>query len=259
MKVITLFTQNSYRNFNYLIVGSNGIVFCLDPWDADLIDAELKKRDLKLDFIINTHEHGDHTRGNEELKKRWQCQIMAHENANGKIRLVDRFLKKDEIIKIDEESYLKVLDTPGHTFAHLCLLLFKKDIPYGVFTGDTLFNAGVGNCYNGGDAEVLYETIKNQIKDLPDHVIIFPGHEYLENNLKFTLNFLPENKEAKKLLNLSSSINWNQDTFTTTMLEERKINTFLMTENVDLRDKLDLPDESEKEVFLTLRKLRDKW
>ena len=86
------------------------------------------------------------------------------------------------------------------TLAHLCLLLEGPGGPKGIFSGDTLFNAGVGNCHNGGDPEVLFETVSKQLKDLPGDVLLYPGHEYLENNLGFTLDREPSNGDAKTLL-----------------------------------------------------------
>ena len=55
-----------------------------------------------------------------------------------------------------------------------------------VFSGDTLFNAGVGNCRNGGNVHDLYQTVVNIYDELDDEVIVYPGHDYLLNNLKFS-------------------------------------------------------------------------
>ena len=48
------------------------------------------------------------------------------------------------------------MDTPGHTMCHICLRS-HTDQP-ALFSGDTLFNAGAGNCHNGGDPGELYTT-----------------------------------------------------------------------------------------------------
>ena len=61
---------------------------------------------------------------------------------------------------------LEALDTPGHTRSHVCLLA-HGDAP-ALFCGDTLFNAGAGNCHNGGDPGLLYETFVNQLAKLPE-------------------------------------------------------------------------------------------
>ena len=54
------------------------------------------------------------------------------------------------------------------------------------FSGDTLFNAGAGNCHNGGHPEELYETFSRQLDALGEDTLVYPGHDYLSNNLAFT-------------------------------------------------------------------------
>ena len=97
---------------------------------------------------------------------------------------VDRGLARGDVIKVGRTVELEVLDTPGHTRSHVCLLA-HGDAP-ALFCGDTLFNAGAGNCHNGGDPGLLYETFVNQLARLPDTTRVFPGHEYMARNLAFT-------------------------------------------------------------------------
>src|SRR5437879_13927220 len=66
--------------------------------------------------------------------------------------------------------------------------------------GATLFNAGAGNCHNGGHPERLYDTFVTQLARLPDETRVFPGHEYLARNLEFTLDREPDNPDAAALL-----------------------------------------------------------
>ena len=120
MNVHQIYTASFLRNFSYILESSEGVAFCIDPWDEDQIAEVLDKKGLQLKAIINTHEHGDHTRGNEGLVKKTGCQVhAAHANAEGKIPGVDTFLKGGEEIPLEEDWKLRVLDTPGHTFAHL--------------------------------------------------------------------------------------------------------------------------------------------
>ena len=95
-------------------------------------------------------------------------------------------------------SSLESLDTPGHTMSHVCLLS-RTDQP-ALFCGDTLFNAGAGNCHNGGHPSELYDTFADQIANLDDGTLIYPGHDYITNNLEFTLDREPDNARAKTLL-----------------------------------------------------------
>lgn len=249
--VIQLYTQSALRNYTYLIEGSEGW-YCIDPFSAEQVMAELKG---ELVAVINTHEHWDHTCGNNELVEKTGCQVWAHANAKGMIEGVDRFLNKNDSINLGENKSFIVMDTPGHTHAHLCLLLKEGESPVAVFTGDTLFNAGVGNCHNGGDPEVLYETISKQFQNLDDEIKVYPGHEYLGNNLKFTLNREPSNNKAAELLN-----DYEKDNFLVTNMKiEREVNTFLRLEKKGVIENLKGDTSSDKQVFLRLRELRNKW
>ncbi len=259
MRVHQYYTGSQLRNFSYIVEGAQGHLFIIDPWDgAESMD---KARDLGglIKGVINTHEHWDHTRGNEEIVKKTSCVVYAHPNGEGKIKEANVFLSEGEKVQVDDETYLEALDTPGHTFAHLCLLLVHRGKPQAVFTGDTLFNAGVGNCHNGGDPEVLFETIENKFLTLADDIVVYPGHEYLGNNLGFTLKNEPENTHAKEWLEKYKSIDWVKAPVTTTLKEEKEINCFFRLDSPEIKKNLPGNPQSRKDVFLTLRELRNSW
>ena len=119
------------------------------------------------------------------------AKVLAHAGGASRIGGVDRGLARGDVIKIGRTVELETLDTPGHTRAHVCLLA-HGDAP-ALFCGDTLFNAGAGNCHNGGDPGLLYETFVNQLAQLPDATRVYPGHEYMARNLAFTLDREPGN------------------------------------------------------------------
>jgi len=260
MKVIRLFSKEPLRNFTYILYSEKSDeVICIDPLDPDLVMKALEEKQLKLKTIINTHEHWDHIAGNDKLRERYQAKIMAHEKNQGGIPHLDYPLKKGDRIILDENHYLEVMDTPGHTFAHLCLLAMKDSTPFAVFTGDTVFNAGVGNCHNGGDPEVLYETISDQFFELPEDIILYPGHEYWENNLKFTLSLEPGNTEAQTRYDCLKLGNSSE---LATLGDEKKYNTFFRLGSYELKSKLfngKADSVSDKKVFLKLRELRNNW
>ena len=119
---------------------------------------------------------------------------------------------------------LLALDTPGHTMSHVCLLS-KTDQP-ALFSGDTLFNAGAGNCHGGGHPEELYETFVSQLNQLPENTMIYPGHDYLTNNLGFTIDREPDNEKAAKLFEELEGTHDPDRPLVTTLALEREINTF---------------------------------
>ncbi len=146
--------------------------------------------------------------------------------------------------------------------AHICLLA-RSEQP-ALFCGDTLFNAGAGNCHNGGHPQQLYETFVTQLARLPEETRIFPGHEYLARNLEFTLDREPDNTAARSLLDTARE-QAPVSMKVTTLAEEKRINTFfrLQSPTVIARLREAFPDIGEqpdaRTVFLKLRQLRNKW
>jgi len=262
MKVHQIYTNSKLRNFTYIVEGENRHQYIIDPWDAGECLNFCAKQGGLIKGIINTHEHWDHTQGNSEIVKKTMCAVYAHPNGKGKIKEANCFLADGDKIEVDSSVQLRAFDTPGHTFAHLCLLLLVDGKVSAVFTGDTLFNAGVGNCHNGGDPVILYETISKKFKVLPKDVVVYPGHEYLGNNLRFTLDCEPNNEEAKEWLQRYQDIDWNKAPVATTMADELQINTFLRLEKQEIRDHLNegigVPRD-DKETFLRLREKRNHW
>ncbi|SVD93107.1 uncharacterized protein METZ01_LOCUS445961, partial [marine metagenome] len=125
-------------------------------------------------------------------------------------------------------------------------------------------NAGAGNCHNGGHPEELYETFSSQLSMLPDNTRVFPGHDYIANNLEFTLNREPDNAKASEFLTIANKQDPHQAIITTLGIE-KEINTFFRLENPSVIKTLqkDFSTLTEtpnpQEVFLRLRELRNKW
>ena len=263
MIVEQIWTGNAYRNFNYLIAcPETGDALAIDPLDFNKCLAVAKDRGWSITQILNTHEHGDHIGGNKGVVNATGAKVIAHRNAGKRIPNMDVGVSAGDVIKVGKSVELECLDTPGHTMSHICLLS-KTDEP-ALFSGDTLFNAGAGNCHNGGHPEELFETFEAQLDRLGDNTLIYPGHDYLLNNLAFTLDREPDNIAAQHMLGLFK----DQDPDSakvTTMAEEREINTFFRLESPTLVAKLaeehpelgDRPDA--KAVFLKLRELRNSW
>src|SRR5216684_61086 len=233
MIVEQIWTANSGRNFNYLIAcAETGEALAIDPLDHQKCLAAAKAKGWTITQILNTHHHRDHTGGN------------------------------DQVIKVGKSVELECLDTPGHTMSHICVRS-RGDVP-ALFCGDTLFNAGAGNCHNGGHPNELYNTFAAQLAKLPESTLVYPGHDYITNNLRFTLDREPDNAKAKEMLPSME----RQDTtkpLITTLALEKEINTFFRLSSPSVIRRLreafpDLPEHpDQKTVFLKLRELRNKW
>ena len=258
MKIHQIYTDNALRNFTYFIKFDNHSVIVIDPWTDTLVNNFIETHKLTLKTIINTHEHWDHVQGNAKLVAQHQCEVWAHSNGVGKIPGLCRTLSAHEIISLDDNVTLEVMDTPGHSQAHLCFIVHEQNQAKYIFTGDILFNAGVGNCHDGS-VEDMFTTIQEQFVKLPDDIIILPGHDYLENNLNFTLKLEPSNKASKEWLIKYHNSDLHNNPLKTTMADERQINTFFRLKNLELIQNLPRPANNKKEVFFQLRGLRNNW
>jgi len=263
MIVEQVWTGNAYRNFNYVVAcPESGDALAIDPLDFQKCLAVAQDRGWQITQVVNTHEHGDHIGGNKGIVAATGAKIIAHRNAGGRIPNIDRGVGAGDIIKVGATVDLECLDTPGHTMSHVCLLS-HTDQP-ALFSGDTLFNAGAGNCHNGGHPEELYETFDTQLSKLRDDTLVYPGHDYLVNNLQFTLDREPDNDVARQMLRDYENQD-PADALVTTLAQEREMNTFfrLDSSSVIARLREDFPeigdDPDPRTVFLKLRELRNSW
>jgi hydroxyacylglutathione hydrolase len=263
MLIERIWAGNDYRNFHYLIAcPESGEALAVDPLEWQLCLDAARNRGWQITQVLNTHEHTDHTGGNAGMVRATGAKVLAHAGAAGRIGGVDRGLGAGDVIRIGRTVELECLDTPGHTMTHVCLFAHAEQPA--LFCGDTLFNAGVGNCHNGGDPARLYETFATQIARLPDTTRVYPGHEYLARNLEFTLDREPGNAAAAEVL-ADARIHDGATTRVTTLGEEKHFNAFFRLQNPLLIARLRQafpeigarPDA--RAVFLKLRELRNRW
>jgi hydroxyacylglutathione hydrolase len=263
MLIERIWSANPYRNFHYLIAcPESGEALAVDPLEWGLCLDAARAKGWQITQILNTHEHLDHTGGNAGLVGATGARVLAHASAASRIGGVDQGLHKGDVIRVGRTVELECLDTPGHTMSHVCL--FSRTEEPALFCGDTLFNAGAGNCHNGGNPERLYETFAQQLEKLPDTTRVFPGHEYMARNLEFTLDREPDNAEAAA--RVAGALKREPAAMpVTTLGEEKLFNTFLRLRSptVIARLRARFPEISAspdaRTVFLKLRELRNKW
>ena len=183
MIVERIWTGNAYRNFNYLIAcAETGEALAIDPLDHGKCLAAAKAQRLAH------HADAQHPRAPRPHRRQrgggggHRREADRAPPPGASIAGVDRGVKAGDVIKVGKTVELECLDTPGHTMCHICLRS-HTDQP-ALFSGDTLFNAGAGNCHNGGDPDELYTTFADQLAKLPDNTRVYPGHDYIENNLQ---------------------------------------------------------------------------
>lgn len=259
MLVEQIWTDNPLRNFHYLVAcPETREALAIDPYDHQLVLQRATALGWKIIQILNTHEHFDHIDGNQAMVEATGAVVLAHANARDKIAEMNTGLQAGSVVRVGSSVELEVLDTPGHTMSHICLLS-KTEVP-ALFSGDTIFNAGVGHCHYGGDPDVLADTVLTQVAALPDKTMLYPGHDYIVNNLRFTLDREPNNRAAAELLQQVESQDPNQ-ALITNLGQERQINTFFRTQSPEIiKNFAQLPPEaSPTRVFLALRECRNSW
>ena len=171
MKVYQIQVGNM-QNFTYLVEDEDtSESILIDPsWDLIELELVIKKNNLKIKYIINTHHHFDHTVGNEAMAKSTNALIVQHENSGLNH---DITVKDGDYIEFGK-SKLKIIHTPGHSKDSICLIGDGK-----IFSGDTLF---VGNCGRidlpGGSAHELYHSLFDVLYSLDDNLVLYPGHNY---------------------------------------------------------------------------------
>ncbi|MDC1110005.1 MBL fold metallo-hydrolase [Gammaproteobacteria bacterium] len=257
--------RNDLRNFMYLLAcEKTSAAIAIDPLDYALCLETASEMGWKIETVANTHHHHDHIGGNDQVIAATGAKLVAHEDAMDAIPGVNIGLKAGDEVSCGEFS-LKVMDTPGHTMSHICLY-FSGNVEEqpALFCGDTLFNAGVGRCDFGGEPKILHKTFEDQIFPLADSVRIFPGHDYIENNLEFTLDREPENEQALSLREKFKN-GLNAESFVSDIGLERKINVFFRLNVPQVRAGIaaslntELENLDNEKTFIGLRKLRDSW
>ncbi|MFQ5475203.1 MAG: MBL fold metallo-hydrolase [Candidatus Nanoarchaeia archaeon] len=169
------FRIGGMQNFCY-IIGENEVAVVDPGFDADIILDEIADRKVK--FVILTHTHFDHTGSLNELmfklsEKGQEPEIVIHDCKKDSYEdYTVKPVKNNDIIEVDDIK-ITVLHTPGHTPGSICLLFDDN-----LITGDTIFVEGCGRTdLPGGNTEEMFESIQ-RIKELPDDIKIWPGHDY---------------------------------------------------------------------------------
>ncbi|MDH3204250.1 MAG: MBL fold metallo-hydrolase [Nitrosopumilus sp.] len=171
MKVYQIQVGNM-QNFSYIVEDENtSEAIVIDPsWDLIELELIIKKNNLKIKYIVNTHHHFDHTLGNQAMTESTKAPIIQHEYSELKH---DITVKDGDVIEFGN-SKLNVLHTPGHSKDSICLIGDGK-----IFSGDTLFVGNTGRVdLPGGSAKELYHSLFDVLYPLDDGLVLYSGHNY---------------------------------------------------------------------------------
>ncbi|MDD5712959.1 MAG: MBL fold metallo-hydrolase [Smithellaceae bacterium] len=217
-------------NLGYLVYGLKRAVAIDGGAWPDILNF-VSRNNLVLDYVVNTHDHFDHTCGNEELLRKTTASELR----------CDDFLDGQEIIVDDDK--ITVIKTPGHSLESCCFYTGSA-----LISGDTLFNGTIGNCFSG-DLKAFFLSIK-RLMALPSQTLVYAGHDYWMASLDFAAHLEPANKDIERFRS-----RYDPEHVCSTLEEEYLVNPYLRfntTPIVDVLKERNLPHATEWERWTSL-------
>ena len=179
------FTGGPFETNCFLVEAPGGNILFDAPEGSDARFAG-----EKVDLLVLTHGHWDHTADAAAIKRRHGCPVACHADTVPMITEGDFFekhgfplrvaaVKPDRLLGEERGCDLlglpaDLLDVPGHCPGSLCFYFPEHAILVG---GDVLFHRGIGRWdLPGGDGELLLRGIREKVLTLPDETVVLPGH-----------------------------------------------------------------------------------
>ncbi len=175
----------------------------------------IRRLDLKLMYLIETHAHESHLSAAPSLREETGARLLMHRSM--KLDCVDRHVTDGETIFMGEE-YIAVMETPGHSACSLSFLWRDR-----VFTGHTLLAGATGLCRRAdADAGQLFDSVRERLFALPDETLVCPGREAHERRIssigqerKANRDIQPQTSRMafiqKKQAEATRTMTWRQD------------------------------------------------
>lgn len=142
--------------------------------NIEVLMERIKEKGYKVQKILITHGHFDHTKGIVKLKDFTGSKVLMCEQDVCMLSnpdCIDQLIKDGDKIDIGGVT-LNVIQTPGHTKGGVCFQ--SGNI---LFAGDTLFNQSIGRTdLQGGNYDELIQSIKEKLLTMADDVTVYPGH-----------------------------------------------------------------------------------
>ncbi len=240
---------------NYIwCIAADDEALLVDPGDAAPALRYLHDNQLKLNAILVTHHHWDHTGGVAEIIRQFPAtRVFGPANACPQIQHV---VGDGDQLQLFGEDF-EVLAVPGHTLDHIAYYVAQAGL---LFCGDTLFAGGCGRLFEGSPAQMLNSLTR--LQSLPGCTAVYCAHEYTLSNLQFALKVEPDNaKLQQRYNNIKALRERGQISLPSTIAEERDSNPFLRTATGSLRRSIALregrDDLPQDEVFAALRAWKD--
>ncbi|HEV7353227.1 MAG TPA: hydroxyacylglutathione hydrolase [Brevundimonas sp.] len=215
-------------NYGFLLRDpASGLVAAVDAPDAARISLEVQAADWdRLDLVLLTHWHPDHTGGAAELKARWGAEIVGPAEVE-KVLSPDRIVGEGDRVQLGDTD-LEVLALPGHTLGHIA---FHDAAGANLFSGDVLFALGCGRLFEGTPAQMFASL--QRLAALPDATTVWCAHEYTETNARFALTLDDSPALAAHAETIFAARARDEPTVPTSLAVERRFNPFLTAADVE--------------------------
>jgi hydroxyacylglutathione hydrolase len=209
-------------NYGFLVRdAATGTVATVDTPDADAILAELERSGWgRLDLILNTHWHPDHTQGNAALKAATGCEIVGPEEVR-KAAPLDRVVQGGDAVALGD-TLLEVTDAPGHTLGHI---VYRSVADAQAFVGDVLFVMGCGRLFEG-TPDQMWDSL-SKLAAWPGETVVWCAHEYTASNARFALSLDGRAGMEARAAEIFAMRERGEPTVPTTIAAEKAFNPFL--------------------------------
>lgn len=178
-----------HENFHYVIADpDSGHAAIVDPaFHVDRLFDEAEAEGFRIGTVLLTHAHWDHIGGLDDAVRRGAQTVVAGAAAS-KASEIEAARRNGADIRLirDRRSFdigairVQAIPTPGHQPEALCFVLDDA----AVATGDTLFIDSCGRTdFPGGDTGAMYRSMAI-LHDLPDHLVVLPGHDYAPHRFR---------------------------------------------------------------------------
>lgn len=217
---------------NYLWLLHDGQrALVVDPGEAAPVQRVLAENALRLESILVTHHHADHTGGVDALREATGAKVYGP--ASERIPAPFTPLRQGAVVQTIGLDF-QVLDVPGHTAGHIAFYTPEVNGRPLLFCGDTLFSGGCGRLFEGTPAQMLQSLDK--LAALPAQTCVCCTHEYTLSNLRFAMAVEPHNAElAAYHAQCTSLRDTDQPTLPTSIATELLINPFLRTRQASVK------------------------
>ncbi|MDR2733943.1 MAG: hydroxyacylglutathione hydrolase [Spirochaetota bacterium] len=236
-------------NYAWILAAESGNVIVIDPGSVRAIEAALANAHKNPIAFLCTHSDSDHIMGLAALAGKYpQASIAVHHGFAAALPPGARVqhCHDNEVLQFGAMR-ITCMETPGHSGDSMCFLTDDGAL----FTGDTLFAAGCGRVRGNGYDVMLRSLCR--IAALPPDTRVYPGHDYLEENLRFTAT-MPH--DAKRIGSRRAALAEGREPPSTLALE-LATNPFLRAMDPEFRKSLRA--QTAPEAFTLLRRRKNSF